>query len=259
MASFSEALISFLSTSLSFLSVVYCLLFVHDLRFFGVTTVLYKPSWSPSVLANPVLNDVLLVCVFGLQHSGLARKRVRSFIERHLLESKDSLYPSFYALSSAVVLLVNLSCWAPVNGTVWSLQSSWLVYATLAVNVTSWCLVFVSVLSIHWFELCGAEPLLDFLLGKMWFQRTSMQTSERTLVTNGLYGIVRHPTMFFIILGFWAFPVMTLGRLIFCIGMTMYIAFAVRVFEEPDLIKMYGSCYLKYKKKVPYQLIPGIM
>ena len=134
--------------------------------FSGLPQFFTNPSWSPSVLANPVLNDVLLVCVFGLQHSGLARKRVRSFIERHLLESKDSLYPSFYALSSAVVLLVNLSCWAPVNGTVWSLQSSWLVYATLAVNVTSWCLVFASLLSIHWFELCGGRASSGLLFRK---------------------------------------------------------------------------------------------
>ena len=96
----------------------------------------------------------------------LPGKRVRSFIERHLLESKDSLYPSFYALSTAVVLLVNFSCWAPVNGTVWSLQSSWLVYATLAVNVTSWCLVFASLLSIHWFELCGGRASSGLLFRK---------------------------------------------------------------------------------------------
>lgn len=48
---------------------------------------------------------------------------------------------------------------------------------------------------------------------------------------------------------------MTVGHLVFAIGMSSYILIAIR-YEERDLAKFHGQAYTEYQKKVP-MLIPN--
>jgi methanethiol S-methyltransferase len=43
---------------------------------------------------------------------------------------------------------------------------------------------------------------------------------------------------------------MTVGHVVFAIGMTAYILLAIK-FEEKDLISSYGEAYRKYREQVP--------
>ena len=47
---------------------------------------------------------------------------------------------------------------------------------------------------------------------------------------------------------------MTLGHLVFAIGMSAYILIAIR-YEERDLVKFLGEDYVQYQERVP-MLIP---
>lgn len=48
---------------------------------------------------------------------------------------------------------------------------------------------------------------------------------------------------------------MTVGHLVFAIGMSSYILITIR-YEERDLVKFHGQAYTEYQKKVP-MLIPN--
>lgn len=252
--------LSLLSTSLSTISMAYFLMFLNDLRFVhGLNTVNFKSDGHVLYRSSVLLNNLLLIGLFAVQHSLFARTRLRSAIERCLPWSEDRFYPSFYALGSSLAILALCHFWIPMNATVWSVgEWSWLARPIITVDMFFWAMTLISVLSIHRFQLCGGEPLVEFLFGRVQSLHKMVQ-EDKKLVTTGVYGIVRHPAMFFLILSIWTVPLMSAGQFLLSAGLTIYIVFAVKVFEEPQLVEEYKQDYIKYKCDVPYQLIPGIL
>ena len=61
---------------------------------------------------------------------------------------------------------------------------------------------------------------------------------------------------FGVLLAFWAAPTMTIGRLVFALGMTTYILIGLH-FEERDLLRRFGEQYRVYQATTP-MLIPGL-
>lgn len=262
MAKHVDLLMSSLSTALSAVSMLYLLAFIHDAQVLHgtVTTINHRPSWLADIpLPNSLLNNIFLVLVFALQHSIFARPMIRRVVVNTLLSSKDDLYPSFYAIGSSLAVFVLCIFWSPINAHIWSVEHWPRIWYTVSIlNWSLWMLTFVSILSIHRFQLCGAEPLVQYLFGRVSFLRGIVK-DDKKLVTTGMYGLVRHPTMFFLMLSFWVVPAMSIGHLVLSTCLSVYIVFAVKKFEEPELLQEYGRSYEQYKEKVPSQLIPGIM
>jgi protein-S-isoprenylcysteine O-methyltransferase Ste14 len=65
---------------------------------------------------------------------------------------------------------------------------------------------------------------------------------------------VRHPLYLGFIIAFWTAPTMTLGHLLFAAVTAAYIVLGATL-EERDLIKVFGSEYGAYRKRVA-MLIP---
>jgi protein-S-isoprenylcysteine O-methyltransferase Ste14 len=69
-----------------------------------------------------------------------------------------------------------------------------------------------------------------------------------------LYRYVRHPLYAGLLLSLWSVPVMTAGRFLFALGLSVYILIGV-AFEERDLLAHFGENYRRYRVAVG-MLIP---
>jgi len=78
-----------------------------------------------------------------------------------------------------------------------------------------------------------------------------------TLVTRGLYRVVRHPLYTFGLLFIWLTPTVSQNSLTVYIGATIYTLIGA-YFEERKLLRDFGEDYATYKHKTP-MLIPGLM
>ncbi|MBL8102286.1 MAG: isoprenylcysteine carboxylmethyltransferase family protein [Anaerolineales bacterium] len=78
-----------------------------------------------------------------------------------------------------------------------------------------------------------------------------------TLVTRGLYRVVRHPLYTFGLLFIWLSSSVSQNSLTVYIGATLYTLIGA-YFEEQKLLRDFGEAYAEYKRKTP-MLIPVLI
>lgn len=176
------------------------------------------------------------IFLFGLQHSGMARRRFKDglggWFPRHL---ERSLYVAVLGL---VLLGLVLTWQALPGGALWE-GPIWLAgvggAGALGVVVCS-----------YYFD-----HLEFFGLRQAW---TGREAENGTFIVSGPYRLVRHPLMLSLLLFLWGQPVMPMTLAILSGGLTVYVLAAIR-WEERDLIQKFGGDYLAYRAKVP-ALVP---
>jgi hypothetical protein len=87
--------------------------------------------------------------------------------------------------------------------------------------------------------LFGLSQVFMHLFGK--------QPPEAKFRTPLLYRYVRHPIYLGILLAVWATPAMTVGHLLYSLGVTAYILIGIQL-EEHDLIEQFGDRYRRYRR-----------
>jgi protein-S-isoprenylcysteine O-methyltransferase Ste14 len=187
--------------------------------------------------------NVLLLAVFALQHSVMARQGFKRMWTRVVPHSVER---STYVVAATLVLALLLWQWRPMPGIVWDLRGT--VGATIlsVLFVVGWMLLLASTFLVNHFELFG--------LAQVWAYARGYELPKPTFRTPGLYRIVRHPLYAGFVIAFWSAPVMTVGHLMFSIATTGYILLGI-FFEERDLIMTFGQRYREYRQRVP-MLIP---
>jgi len=187
--------------------------------------------------------DILLIALFGIQHSVMARKGFKKNLRKLL---PQHLERSTFVISTSVVLMVLFHNWRSMPATIWDVSdpiASGFLWGMFAMG---WLLLFASTFLIDHFDLFGLKQVYCYL--------RQIEYHEPRFVTPALYKYVRHPSYVGVLIAFWATPHMTIGHLVFAVAMTLYIRVGI-AFEENGLIAEFGDVYRKYQREVP-MLIP---
>ena len=223
--------------------VCYAIFFVTFLYLIGFLANFMVAKGIDSGVAGPfgmsLAINLGLIALFGVQHSVMARPGFKAAWTKLVPESVER---STYVLISSVALIVLYWLWQPMTGIIWEAQAPWLVNLLWAVFGLGFGLVLVSTFLINHFDLFGLRQVFLRLLGRPY--------TDLPFQVRFFYRFVRHPLYVGWFLAFWGTPRMTVGHLLFAIGMSGYILIAVR-HEERDLVKFLGQNYIDYRKRVP--------
>jgi len=198
-------------------------------------------SGGPPAVA--LLVDVLLLTLFAVQHSGMAR---RGFKEVWTRVVPRPIERSTYVLASSACLVVLFALWRPIPAIVWNVQAPAARVAIFALSAFGWLFALFSTVLLNHFELFGLRQV--FLAARR------REPAAQRFRTPWFYKWVRHPLYLGFIIAFWATPTMTVGHLVFALGMLGYVLAAIQL-EERDLVREYGAQYVAYRERVP-ALVP---
>ena len=227
--------------------VAYLLFFVTFCYLIGFTGNLFVPKGIEGVLEVPlwqaIVTNLLLVILFGAQHSLMARAWFKKWWTKYVPEPMER---STYVLFTVVALITLFVFWQPMGGTVWSIESGFWVGIIMAIFALGWTLVLVSSFLINHFDLFG--------LRQVWLYFRKKPYTHLEFKIKNLYSYIRHPLYLGLLLGLWAAPVMSVTRFLFASMLTIYVLVGIYL-EEKDMLRLFGERYSLYKSKVP-KLIP---
>ena len=195
----------------------------------------------PQALAT----DLLLIVLFGVQHSVMARRGFKRWWTRVVPPVVER---STYVVATCIVLALLFWRWVPIaKPVVWQVDQPAGVALLWTLFGLGWLTTLVSTFLLNHFELFGLQQVFARLTGR--------RPAEGQFRTPLLYRYVRHPLYLGLLLGLWCVPVMTAGRLLFAAGLSLYILIGI-AFEERDLLLQFGERYRRYREQVG-MLIPN--
>lgn len=229
--------------SLIYGSVAYTIFLGSFLYAAGFVGNVFVPKSIDSGHASPIgqslLINSLLLGVFAIQHTGMARKTFKRWLTRFVPEPLER---STYVLCASLSLVLLYWLWQPMPEALWNIENVGARAAVQALFGGAWLFVFLSTVMIHHFDLFGMR--------QVWLRFQDQPYRDLGFRTPGFYKYVRHPIQVGFLIAFWTTPTMTVGHLLFAIATTGYIIIAVKMFEEKDLLKDHGERYRTYMDQV---------
>jgi methanethiol S-methyltransferase len=220
----------------------YLVFFVTFLYAIGFVSGLVVPKTIDSGMAGSMAEafivNLLLMSLFAVQHSVMARKQFKQWWTQYVPKSVER---STYVLFASLALVLLFWQWRPMSAVVWQVDNPQIAGAIIGVSFVGWLLVLTSTFLINHFELFGLHQVVNNLAG-----RDMVQPTFKTPV---LYKMVRHPIYLGFIIAFWVAPVMTVGHLLFAAVTTAYIFVGIFL-EERDLVELFGDEYQRYRNRV---------
>jgi protein-S-isoprenylcysteine O-methyltransferase Ste14 len=203
-------------------------------------------SGAPAALAEALIVNTLLLGLFAMQHSVMARPAFKRLWTRIV---PGPIERSTYVLFASLALILLFWQWRPMPALVWSVENGFGAAALWTVFWAGWGVVLLSTFLISHFELFGLTQVV-----RHWFGRATPSPEFRTPL---LYRHVRHPLYLGFVMAFWATPVMSAGHLLFALATTGYILIAIQL-EEHDLVDLFGEKYRAYRREVA-MLVPRLV
>ncbi len=199
----------------------------------------------PTGTASAIAIDVVLLALFAIQHSVMARPAFKRWWTRIVAPVVER---STFVLFATALLALIVWQWRPLPGVVWQVTNPIGVAALHGLYFLGWGIVLYATFLIDHFELFGVRQVVSHAFG---WTAVPAQFTERSL-----YRHVRHPLMLGFLVAFWAAPVMSPGRLLFAGVITAWVLVAIRI-EESTLVAIHGEQYEGYRRRVP-ALLPRL-
>jgi protein-S-isoprenylcysteine O-methyltransferase Ste14 len=200
-------------------------------------------SGAPGPFAQALLINALLLSLFAIQHSVMARPAFKRWWTKFVPQPVER---STYVLLASLTLILLFWQWRPMTDVVWSVENPAGRYIMWGLFAIGWAVVLTSTFMINHFDLFG--------LRQVHLYRRGHEYTDLGFRTPFFYKVVRHPIMLGFIIAFWATPYMTVGHLVFAITTTVYILVAIQL-EERDIVSVHGAAYEDYRQRVS-MLVP---
>jgi methanethiol S-methyltransferase len=224
--------------AISFVTLLYAAGFVGNLVVSRSIDSAPSMSWY-----NALLIDTVLIGIFSIQHSVMARQGFKNWWTQFVPQPVER---STYILFSSLCLGAMFYFWQPIGGNIWHVTNTTGIAILYTLFAIGWLLVLGSTLLINHFDLFGLRQVWLYLRGR--------EYTQLKFAIPGLYKYVRHPLYVGLLLAFWFTPTMTVTHLVFALITTAYILVGIQ-FEERDLVDIHGEAYADYRRQVP-MLVP---
>ncbi len=220
--------------------------FAYSIGFIGNLFVPNSLDSQPhSTIGYALAIDILLLSVFAVQHSLMARPFFKRWLTRFIPEPAER---STYVLATNAAMIAMFACWQPLGQEIWTLSNPVAIVVAYSIFFAGWTVVFVATCLINHFDLFG--------LRQVWLYFRKKPYTQLKFTMPGPYKLIRHPLYVGWFMVMWATPTMTAGHLVFALGTTIYILVAIQL-EERDLMIAHGVDYVSYRNEVP-MLIPRL-
>jgi len=189
--------------------------------------------------AKAVAINLLLVAIFAVQHSVMARPAFKRLWTRFIPQPIERATYVWMANAATILLMWQ---WQPIDAVVWDAEQPVVRGMLWSLFASGWLAVPLVSLMINHFDLFGTRQVWLFWRNKPY--------TDLPFRTPAAYAHVRHPLYLGWGLLFWAIPTMTVGHMLFAASLTAYMMLAAIV-EERDLVAHFGKLYEDYRGHVP--------
>src|SRR6266849_4668747 len=114
------------------------------------------------LMAEAFIVNLLLMSVFAIQHSVMARKPFKQWWTQFVPKSVER---STYVLLSSLALILLFWQWCPIPAVLWQIDDPRIAVAVIGLSFAGWLTVLTSTFLINHFELFGLRQVTDNFAG----------------------------------------------------------------------------------------------